>query len=241
MSFRPPASDSLVAAAIIALALALAPGAARSAAPFVTDDARVFDARACQVESYVRRNDDSTEYWLLPACNFTGNVELSFGGARTSDAGGTRTTDLVLQAKTAFWALQANGWSLGLVAGNVRHPGAHSGAIGDLYAYVPASFSFRDDAMLLHANLGWLHEKETGKHRMTWALASENQLGRAAWLIAEVFGQNQGRPFYQGGVRFSIVPNHLQLDSTFGNRFGSGRGERWFAIGLRFLSVPFLP
>jgi len=37
------------------------------------------------------------------------------------------------------------------------------------------------------------------------------------------------------------VPDRVQLDATYGNRNGGGTGERWFSIGLRLLSVPFLP
>jgi len=37
------------------------------------------------------------------------------------------------------------------------------------------------------------------------------------------------------------VPNRVQLDATYGNRNGGETGERWFSIGLRLLSVPFLP
>ncbi|MCL2635297.1 MAG: hypothetical protein FWD50_01535, partial [Betaproteobacteria bacterium] len=69
--------------------------------PFFTDDARLVDYKACQVESSIRSERDSTEYRLLPACNFTGNLELTLGGARTSyDDGKTRTTDVVIQGKT---------------------------------------------------------------------------------------------------------------------------------------------
>jgi hypothetical protein len=232
-------------AAVFAATL-LAPDA-HAARPMITDDARTVDAKACQVESWVRNNRESTEYWALPACNFTGNLELTFGGARTHDRSdehlGTRTTDVVLQGKTVFKPLAPNGWAVGLVAGNLRRPQVHtdSSLIGDLYAYVPASFSFRDDRIVLHTNLGVLHEKEERRNRMTWGLGSESQLSERAWLIAETFGQNQGKPFYQLGIRYWIVPNHVQVDTTFGNRFGHDTTERWISIGLRLLSLPFLP
>lgn len=38
-----------------------------------------------------------------------------------------------------------------------------------------------------------------------------------------------------------IVPNHVQLDATAGNRFGSRSDERWFSIGLRLLTPAFPP
>lgn len=227
----------------LALTVTLAAGSAQAARPMITDDARIVDAKACQLESWVKFNRDSTEYWALPACNFTGNLELTLGGARSKDDAGTQTTDLVLQGKTLFKTLEPNGWSWGLAVGNMRRPPVHtgSGPIGDLYAYVPATFSLRDDRVLLHTNLGWLHEKEAKKHRMTWGVGTEAQLSASNWLIAETFGQNQGKPFYQVGLRHWLVPNHVQINTTYGNRAGSGTQERWFSSGLRLLSPSFLP
>ena len=74
---------------------------------------------------------------------------------------------------------------------------------------------------------------------MTWGLGTEAQLTERTWLIAETFGQNQGKPFHQLGLRHWLVPDRIQLDATYGNR--NGGGERWFSIGLRLLTPAFLP
>ena len=42
------------------------------------------------------------------------------------------------------------------------------------------------------------------------------------------------------GVRYWVIPNRVQVDTTYGNRFGGG-GERWISVGLRLLSPAFLP
>jgi hypothetical protein len=119
---------------------------------------------------------------------------------------------------------------------------SNSDLIGDLYAYVPMSFSFRDDRLALHTNLGWLREKENKRHRMTWGVGSEMQLmTQRTLLIAEIFGQNQGKPFYQVGLRHWLVPNYIQIDTTYGNRINTDNRESWFSIGLRLLSPAFLP
>jgi hypothetical protein len=216
----------------------LAATAVHAARPLITDDARTVDAKACQVESWVKKNPESTEAWALPACNFTGNLELTLGGAMTREAGRTQTTDVVMQGKTLFKTMEANGWGMGLAAGTVRHARADT---RDWYAYVPISFSFRDDDVAIHTNLGWLREGETRRNRLTWGVGTEARLTESTWLIAESFGQNQGKPFLQLGVRHWLVPDRVQLDVTYGNRTGGGNGERWFSIGLRLLSVPFLP
>ena len=212
-----------------------------AARPFFTDDARLVDHKACQIESGILSGRDSTEYRVLPACNFTGNLELTLGGARTSYDGKTRTTDIVIQGKTLFKAMEPNGWGLGLTVGNSLNPEVHSRTISNLYATVPVSFSFHNDRTVVHANLGWLREKEFGRHRMTWGLGSEVKLSERTWLIAETFGQNKGKPFYHGGLRYALVPGHVEVDAAYGNRFGSNTRERWFVVGLRLVSPTFLP
>ncbi len=224
----------------LALALCTLAPAAYAARPMNTDDARITDAKACQLESWAKTNRDSTEYWALPACNFMGNLELTVGGASTHDDTGTHATDIVFQGKTLLKPLEPNSWGVGLAAGTVHHPQADVGG-NDWYAYVPASFSFKNDRFVLHANLGWLREQETKHHRLTWGVGSETQLAERTWLIAETFGQNQDKPFYQMGLRHWIAPNRVQIDTTCGNRIGSNVDEPWFSIGLRLLSVPFLP
>src|SRR5690606_17292237 len=77
-----------------------------AARPMVIDDADLVDPQACQLESWIQANRDSTEFWTQPACNFTGNLEWAIGGAATRQEGHTRTTDLVLQGKTLFKPLE---------------------------------------------------------------------------------------------------------------------------------------
>ena len=205
----------------------------------VTDDARIVDDKSCQVESWLKSSSGSDEYWALPSCNFTGNFEFAAGGAVTRQNGMGKTSDLVLQGKTLFKTLEPNGWAWGLVGGAVSHPDVSKEMFGDVYAYVPATFSFRDDTALLHVNLGWLNDRLAHRHALTWGVGGEIEMTPRTWLIAESYGENQGRPYYQLGLRYWIVPNRVQLDATYGNR--SHGGENWFSIGLRLLSPAFLP
>lgn len=234
--FRHPRRCGAASLPVLLGAALLATSSTHAARPLITDDARIVDAKACQLESWVKKNPRSTEFWALPACNFTGNLELALGGAYTRETGNTQNTDIVLQGKTLFKALDTNGWGIGLAAGTIRHPQTHT---RDWYAYVPTSFSFRDDAVVVHTNVGWLREGEARRNRLTWGLGTEAQLAERTWLIAETFRQDQGKPFHQLGLRHWLVPNRIQFDATYGNR--NGGGERWLSIGLRLLSVPFLP
>lgn len=211
---------------------------ADAARPMITDDARVVDPGACQVESWVKRNRDSIEYWALPACNVTGNLELTFGGARTHDNDqGTYTSDVQAQAKTVLKRLDTNGWGAGLVGGTDRHPNL---GVRDWFVYAPISVSLLDDRFVVHANLGGIREGASGQYRATWGVGSETKIFERAFLIAEVFGQDRRRASHQVGVRYWIVPNHVQLDATYGRKAGDAMADRWFTVGLRLLSPAFL-
>lgn len=221
--------------------LAVTVPCAHAARPMITDDARIVDPQACQVETWVRHNRGSTERWALPACNPSGNLELTLGGAQTREAGAAQTTDVQVQGKTIFKPLQPNGWGVGLAVGNLRHPDlapARSRA-NDFYGYVPFSASYADDAVVMHLNLGTVRPRDESHYRMTWGLGSEVRIASRVYLIPEVFSQTEGRPLYQAGLRFWIVPGRVQVDTTYGDRLG-GASSRWFSIGVRLITPPFL-
>lgn len=222
-----------VHAALLGLLLCQPVWAAR---PFVTDDARLTTAGSCQLESWMRVYPDSRESWALPACNPTGNLELTLGGGLASGTEGT-TTDYVFQLKTLFKPLTTNGWGLGLAAGTVRHPEINPGPnlLGNTFAYLPFSASFHDDRVIMHANLGWLREHASRQDKTTWGLGAEVQTGlpRLIW-IAETFGDDKARPYWQTGVRFALVPHLFQIDATLGQQAGGDRAGQWISLGVRW-------
>lgn len=216
-----------------------------AARPLIVDDARIVDSKACQIESWARKNTDSAEFWALPACNFTGNFELTAGGAMISDSGAAKNPNLLFQGKTLFRQMEINGWGTGLVLGAVHNPtiNVERNLTGDLYSYIPTSFSFRDDRLIINANLGWLYRRaELNTHHVTFGIGAEALLAERTWLIAEIFGQTHGgNPFLHVGLRYWILQDHIQIDTTYGNRLNNGISEQWFTVGLRLISPAFLP
>lgn len=218
------------------LAMLATPPAAHAARPLITDDARLTDPRACQMESWVHFHRQRNEFWALPACNPGGNFELTVGGAWSRANGNTDSGALMIQGKTLFKQLETNGFGIGLAAGYATQPG--SGQSGSPYFYVPASFSFADDRFVLHTNLGAVRLRESRETRLTWGIGSETQTTERLYIIAETYGQDKGSPFFQMGLRYWIVPNHVQIDTTFGSQIGNIHDERWLSIGLRLITPP---
>ena len=132
--------------------------------------------------------------------------------------------------------MSSNGWGIGLAAGAVQHPASQPGpnALGNTFAYIPYFVSFRDDRVVMQANLGWQRDRATGRDNMTWGIGGEFYTGPRLALIAETFGDDRALPYWQTGIRFVIIPNLFQLDATVGQQFHGDGAGRWLSFGLRW-------
>ncbi len=216
--------------------IALASAHALAARPFMTDDARITTAGSCQLESWTRRYQDRTENWALPACNPTGNFEITMGGGRFHGDGAPHSNDYVLQGKTLLRPLETNDWGWGVAAGVVRHPGLQPGPnqLGNHYVFLPLSVSTLDDRVVVHANLGWVRDRQTRRSSTTWGAGVEYWIHPRWMLIAETFGDDRQKPFFQTGLRLSVIPGLLQIDATRGIQPNAVGQTSWMSFGLRY-------
>ncbi|MEY4763822.1 MAG: hypothetical protein RI907_495 [Pseudomonadota bacterium] len=224
------------AAVVTLVAPWMAPQLAQAARPFVTDDARLTTAGSCQVETWTRLYSHSQEAWAMPACNPWGNLEVTLGAGVAKQAGTRTTEDYVLQLKTLMKPLQPGGWGWGLALGTIRHPEISPGPnmLGNTYAYVPLSVSLRDDAVVLHTNLGWLRDRASSQHSLTWGLGAEVRL-TGPWMgIVEAYGDNHQQAYGQVGLRYTIVPELFQVDATVGRHLSGTSSGEWLSLGLRY-------
>ena len=222
-------------------AFGLASPSLRAARPFVTDDARLTNAGACQLESWTRVYSDSRELWALPACNPSGNLEVTLGAGLARTNGQAQTDDYVLQFKTLFQSLTTNGWGMGLAAGTVTHTNPQPGpnGLGNQYIYVPLSRSLDDDRWIIHHNIGMIRDRASGLYSATYGLGGEAQINARLLGIAEVYGDSRGNSFGQVGFRYAIIPDLFQVDTTLGNGLGGPNKRPWISIGLRYTPTSF--
>jgi len=198
---------------VAALLLAM-PTLSEAARPFNTDDARTVDD--CQVETFYKeqRAYSGSEFWFLPACNRLG-VEWTVGGNRIE---GER--NLILQGKKLLKPLETGGYGLAMSGGSFG---------GDAYLNGIASFSFFQDWSVIHANLGYF------ENRPTWGIGLEQLvLAPRIYGILEAYGERGEKPTLHGGIRFWVIPERWQIDSTYGVQ-QSDPVRRFFTVGLRLL------
>jgi hypothetical protein len=222
---------------ILALVLWAFPDASHAARPFVTDDARVVEPGGYQVESFLKRQRafGEQEFWFLPAHNPFERVELTLGGiwADSSLEGNSRA--LIAQAKTLLKPLQTNGSGYALTVGMVRldRAGPDSGET-DPYLNAIGSFSFADDVLVVHTNLGARRDSRASMTRGTWGVGAEIRLMERLYGIVETYGERGEKPTRHFGLRVWLVPNRMQVDTTLG--FEHSNPERRFqTVGVRLL------
>ncbi len=210
---------------------------AYAARPFVTDDARVVDEGGCQIETFAKRQRrlDEHEFWFLPACNPWGRVELTLGRSWTNGNAPGDSRFNVMQAKTLLKTLETNGSGYAVTVGAIRVTPFQGPHTVNPYVNGIGSFSFADDRVVLHANLGAIADRQAGMTRGTWGLGAEIAFHPRVYGIIESYGQRADKPTRHLGLRLWIVPNKVQVDATIGVQ-QSGPPERSFtSLGLRLL------
>ena len=239
MSPHHPASPRALNRWVIALMLTgLLIGSAHAARPMITDDARIVDPGACQIEAWTRHDrGGAQENWALPGCNPTGNLEITLGGAALRpplDAPGQSVHQL--QFKSILRPLTPGDWGWGIAVGGVDRTQEPGGL--QPYFYLPITVASAGDQALLHLNLG-AQRTVRGSASALWGIGTEVTIFPKLLLIAESFGTSGQSAQGQVGLRIWIIPNRVQIDTTWGGAMTGG--GHWFTIGLRLLSPPFLP
>jgi hypothetical protein len=222
---------------LAAAAAAVCAHFAHAARPFVTDDARVVDEGGYQIETFVKRQRGfhENEFWLVPAHNPGGPVEFTLGGSWTHSGVDGNSRAVIAQAKTLLLPLKPNGAGYAITLGVTRlRPAAGASAETDPYINGIGSFSFADDATVVHANLGARRDDGAGIDRGTWGLGAEIRLNERLFGIAETYGERGQKPTRHLGLRYWLFPNRVQLDSTLG--FQDAVPQRRFnTVGVRVL------
>lgn len=228
---------------LLALGLAvLCAGHAQAARPMSTDDANIVDEKSCQLEAWAKTTRTALERWAMPGCNFGGDMEWTVGGNAQTDDGVGKTQFWVGQVKKR-WVPVADGQlgistTVGIMS--TRPATADRPNDKDYFFNVPVTVPLGQDRFV-HLNAGWVQHQSLGVSRPTWGVGGELPLTASLIGIAETYGEAAMGTRYQVGLRIWVVPQRVQIDTTYGNRVGQPEHERWFTVGLRLLSPAFLP
>jgi hypothetical protein len=171
------------------------------------------------------------------ACNFTGNLELAIGAARTYPFDDAVSSIIQLQAKTVFFPRTDGEWSFGAVASGARDTGAAHGrtAFQSFNVTGLASWYPRDE-LEIDLNLGVSYLYGSGSFAVAGAAVQYAPID-ALQLLGEVFRDEPGGAKFQVGLRGIVVADRFEVYVSYGNRFDAAQ---WFATAGIRLQTPEL-
>jgi hypothetical protein len=202
------------------------------ARPMFTDDATLTIAQTCQIENWFVHSRTTNQATTFPACNPTGNFEVT-GGLTTTDYTGVgkQEQSYLLQGKTLFVPLdQDHRYGVGFSAGIDRLDSKTE----DNFAYIPFSISSQNQAWTTDLNLGWRQILLNNKNTLTWGAGTTYSPNNHLSIFSEIFGDNQVKPTLHTGVSIGLIPNILQLDMTYGDDLSIKKDGGFFTVGLNY-------
>ena len=195
---------------------------AHAGRPLQTDDAGILDRAACELEGAALRrtapNERDGEDSLALTCGIGWGHQIGFALA-SERALDRRHAGAVVGGKGMLWSSSdsAANMSLGWQVAEARvTSGAwhHVGTGLNLIASVPLSVSDT-----LHANIGYARDETAHADSSTWGLGIEHALSGVRWApMAEVFGDDRGRPWVNAGVRWESLAAKLFISGSWGRQ-----------------------
>lgn len=196
-----------------------------AARPLITDDASITDN--CQVESWWQREQGDNSLWVQPACKIA-NIEWALGFAQTSS---DEANIFAAAAKKEFLNLDEDSFGLTFQLAHEFAEGQANQAETHLN-FALSKYLVSED-VLLHVNLGrFIRAKQTDDWFL--AAATEWQFLENHFAFVEAYRESAGRPFYQLGYFWEIVPDQWQWDINYGNQLSSSANDYMITSGLVF-------
>ena len=213
-------------------------GSAGAAEPFVTDDARIIERGTCKIEVGQRGQSQGRDVWLLPACNLIFDMELEFAHVRSWRDDEPRDSSRAVQAKGLWREIERDGYGLGwfVNTGFKRHPGPGESRVREHGAALLTTYPVIADRLTLHANVGARYNRDDRRGELTAGILAEVEIDKRFAVLAEVYDTSRSHIGWQAGVRFSIVPDHLDLSITRGGDDAAFRGRRYWAVSVEITS-----
>ena len=82
---------------------------------------------------------------------------------------------------------------------------------------------------------GLLRERATGMTDRTWSLGGEYSVTPRLALTLETLGSRRTHSLLQLGMRHNVIPDMLDDNVAYGQRWSTRGSERFVAIGLTFV------
>jgi hypothetical protein len=156
-------------------------------------------------------------------------------GAQRTQVQGDIHPAVLIQYKTVLREIRSESMGVALaVGGQANERGA------GYYANVPLSWVSASESTLLHLNLGLSSAPGGERPSRPWGIAAEQRLTPSIWVIGERFQFSSQQRLLQGGLRWWLVEDSVQVDATIGRQSTPLADQRLVSVGVRWIfRAPF--
>lgn len=223
---------------LLPLMLAACPGAAFAAGgrPQTTDDATLTNARSCQIETWFQHARGDEQLWSLPACNPTGNFEITAGALLDFPDHRANARQYTLQGKLVWPHPPGDAKDFataGLAFGAFYLDARATNAWSSVFAYVPLTLRWTENTQT-HFNLGWSRDLIGHHEDLTYDAAFSDDIGPRYNVFAEVFGVGRAKPSMDAGGALIFLDGVVQLDGSVGRPLSGNWRGLIFSVGAEW-------
>lgn len=207
---------------------------AQAGRPIETDDASAAEFRTCQLDFWTESSRELRQDNFNGGCNLLGQGEFSLGLGRVH---GNQEDQLLssLGYKHIFQDFTSDSPGFGLAASREwgRLKSTNESSQETLLTTI-ASVPLRGEDLLLHLNLGYLQysDQTQNDNSIFKAAALDYSLNERIGFSVETYSGVEDALSWRIGARYTLIPDFLQIDASYGSDYGTFQNARAFTLGF---------
>lgn len=207
---------------------------AQAGRPIETDDASAAEFRTCQLDFWTESSRELRQDNFNGGCNLLDQGEFSLGLGRVH---GNQEDQLLssLGYKHIFQDFTSDSPGFGLAASREwgRLKSTDESSQETLLTTI-ASVPLRGEDLLLHLNLGYLQysDQTQNDNSIFKAAALDYSLNERIGFSVETYSGVEDALSWRIGARYTLIPDFLQIDASYGSDYGTFQNARAFTLGF---------
>ncbi len=207
---------------------------AQAGRPIETDDASAAEFRTCQLDFWTESSRELRQDNFNGGCNLLGQGEFSLGLGRVH---GNQEDQFLssLSYKHIFQDFTSDSPGFGLAASREwgRLKSTNESSQETLLTTI-ASVPLRGEDLLLHLNLGYLQYSDQiqSDNSVFKAAALDYSLNERIGFSVETYSGVEDALSWRIGARYTLIPDFLQIDASYGSDYGTFQNARAFTLGF---------
>lgn len=207
---------------------------AQAGRPIETDDASAAEFRTCQLDFWTESSRELRQDNFNGGCNLLGQGEFSLGLGRVH---GNQEDQFLssLSYKHIFQDFTSDSPGFGLAASREwgRLKSTNESSQETLLTTI-ASVPLRGEDLLLHLNLGYLQysDQTQNDNSIFKAAALDYSLNERIGFSVETYSGVEDALSWRIGARYTLIPDFLQIDASYGSDYGTFQNARAFTLGF---------